>query len=108
MVRVLNVAEKPSVAKAVAQILSGNNMRMREGRSVYNKIFEFSYSINGQQCLMLMTSVTGHLMELEFEERYRKWHSCDPAILYEAPVHKRVPDVRCSLCVGQTESYHPF
>ncbi|KAE9604181.1 putative DNA topoisomerase transcription factor interactor and regulator CCHC(Zn) family [Lupinus albus] len=92
-VTVLNVAEKPSVAKSVSAILSRNQgLRVREGRSRYNKIFEFSYSIRGQPCQMLFTSVTGHLMELEFEDRYRKWHSCDPADLYHAPVRKFVPE----------------
>ncbi|MED6216586.1 DNA topoisomerase 3-alpha [Stylosanthes scabra] len=92
-VTVLNVAEKPSVARSVSTILSRNQgFRMREGRSRYNKIFEFSYSIRGQPCNMLFTSVTGHLMELEFDERFRKWHSCDPADLYQAPVRKSVPE----------------
>ncbi|XP_040371096.1 DNA topoisomerase 3-alpha isoform X3 [Rosa chinensis] len=92
-VRVLNVAEKPSVAKSVANILSrGQGLRMREGRSRYNKIYEFNYSINGCPCQMLFTSVTGHLMELEFEDRYRKWHSCDPVLLFQAPVRKFVPE----------------
>ncbi|XP_027335440.1 DNA topoisomerase 3-alpha isoform X2 [Abrus precatorius] len=90
---VLNVAEKPSVAKSVSTILSRNQgLRIRDGRSRYNKIFEFNYTIRGQPCHMLFTSVTGHLMELEFEDRYRKWHSCDPADLYHAPVHKFVPE----------------
>jgi hypothetical protein len=40
------------------------------GRSPYNRIFEFNYSINGHACRMLVTSVTGHLMELEFEDRF--------------------------------------
>ncbi|XP_012081967.1 DNA topoisomerase 3-alpha isoform X2 [Jatropha curcas] len=95
MINVLNVAEKPSVAKSVATILSRNQqhgLRVREGRSRYNKIFEFTYVINGQPCHMLMTSVTGHLMELEFEDRFRKWHSCDPADLFSAPVRKFVPE----------------
>ncbi|KAF3440617.1 hypothetical protein FNV43_RR18901 [Rhamnella rubrinervis] len=91
-IRVLNVAEKPSVAKSVATILSRNQgLRVREGRSRYNKIFEFSYSINGVPCQMLLTSVTGHLMEIEFDERFRKWHSCDPADLFQAPIRKVVP-----------------
>uniref|UniRef100_A0A803KNA6 DNA topoisomerase n=1 Tax=Chenopodium quinoa TaxID=63459 RepID=A0A803KNA6_CHEQI len=90
-IRALNVAEKPSVAKAVAGILSRNQLRVREGRSRYNKIFEFDYTIRGQPIHMLFTSVTGHLMELEFDQRYRKWHSCDPSDLYQAPVHKTVP-----------------
>ncbi|OMO56040.1 DNA topoisomerase, type IA [Corchorus olitorius] len=92
-IKVLNVAEKPSVAKSVSGILSSNQgLRVREGRSRYNKIFEFNYSIRGQHCQMLFTSVTGHLMELEFEDRFRKWHSCDPVDLYHAPVRKHVPE----------------
>lgn len=96
-IRVLNVAEKPSVAKSVAEILSrrgGGGLRSREGRSRYNRVFEFEYAIGGQLCYMLMTSVTGHLMEIDFDDRFRKWHSCDPADLYHAPIRKYVPQVR--------------
>uniref|UniRef100_A0A6V7QTF6 DNA topoisomerase n=1 Tax=Ananas comosus var. bracteatus TaxID=296719 RepID=A0A6V7QTF6_ANACO len=63
LMRVLNVAEKPSVAKAH----------------------------RGRPCLMLFTSVTGHLMELDFDDRFRKWNSCDPTDLYHAPLRKLVP-----------------
>ncbi|KAK6923708.1 DNA topoisomerase, type IA, central, partial [Dillenia turbinata] len=95
MINVLNVAEKPSVAKTVAGVLAGRGggtIRTRQGRSRYNMIFEFSYMIRGQKCHMLVTSVTGHLMELEFkDERIRKWNSCDPVELYHAPVDKFVP-----------------
>lgn len=96
--RVLNVAEKPSVAKAVSEILSrggggGGGLRSRVGRSRYNRVFEFEHSIGGRPCLMLFTSVTGHLMELDFDDRFRKWNSCDPTDLYHAPVRKFVPQV---------------
>ncbi|GMN42283.1 hypothetical protein TIFTF001_011498 [Ficus carica] len=93
-IRALNVAEKPSVAKSVATILSLNQQgfRVRDGRSRYNKIFEFPYSINGVPVHMLVTSVTGHLMEIDFDDRFRKWHSCDPAQLFHAPLRKSVPD----------------
>lgn len=81
------------MAKAVAGILSRNQgLRTREGRSRYNKVFEFDYIVRGQPCHMAVTSVTGHLMELDFDDRYRKWYSCDPADLYEAPVRKFVPE----------------
>ncbi|XP_072978539.1 DNA topoisomerase 3-alpha [Typha angustifolia] len=91
-IRVLNVAEKPSVAKSVSEILSrGRGLRSRQGRSRYNRVFEFEYAIGSQPCLMLVTSVTGHLMELDFEDRFRKWHSCDPVDLYHAPIRKHVP-----------------
>ena len=94
-IRVLNVAEKPSVAKSVAEILSreGGGMQTRAGRSRYNRVFEFNYNIGGRACHMLVTSVTGHLMELDFDDRYRKWYSCDPAELFHAPVRKAVPQV---------------
>ncbi|GFP92823.1 DNA topoisomerase 3-alpha [Phtheirospermum japonicum] len=95
LIRALNVAEKPSVAKAVAGILSKNpssgGLRVRDGHSRYNRIFEFNYTMRNQQYQMSVTSVTGHLMELDFDDRYRKWHSCDPADLYHAPVKKYVP-----------------
>ena len=101
-IRVLNVAEKPSVAKAVAEILSRRSMQSRAGRSQYNRIFEFNYAINGRACHMLVTSVTGHLMELEFDDRFRRWHSCDPAELFHAPVRKSVPQVCCSFSPFRT------
>ena len=33
-----------------------------------------------------MTSVLGHLNELEFAQEYRKWHSHPPERLFEAPI----------------------
>eukprot|EP00271_Cylindrocystis_brebissonii_P001574 TRINITY_DN11845_c0_g2_i1.p1 TRINITY_DN11845_c0_g2~~TRINITY_DN11845_c0_g2_i1.p1 ORF type:complete len:266 (-),score=43.49 TRINITY_DN11845_c0_g2_i1:454-1251(-) len=97
VLRVLNVAEKPSVAKTVSHILSGGQMRTRDGRSRFNRIFEFGYTIGGRQCDMRMTSVSGHLMEMAFEENFRKWNSCDPTVLYEAPIRKRVPQDKAEL-----------
>ena len=41
MRRALSVAEKPSVAKELAHILSNGQAQRREGASPYNKIFEF-------------------------------------------------------------------
>lgn len=42
---------------------------------------------------MVFTSVAGHLMELDFPEPYKRWHSCSPLELYGAPVVKIVPQV---------------
>ena len=42
---------------------------------------------------MKMTSVSGHLLNYDFEERYRKnWHSCRPSQLFDLPVVKRCND----------------
>lgn len=39
---------------------------------------------------MSITSVLGHLMELEFDENYQKWQSCRPEELFTAPIKKEV------------------
>eukprot|EP00116_Pleurobrachia_bachei_P002261 sb/3462523/ len=89
---ILHVAEKNDAAKTIAGHLSGGQMVRKEGRSVYNKIYEFSYSLFGQQCTHRMTSVSGHLMNYEFTGAYKKWHTCDPESLFSCPILKIVPE----------------
>lgn len=86
MVRVLNVAEKNDAAKSIAELMSNGRYRRREGNSKFNKIYEFDYRLFNQQCVMVMTSVSGHLLNLEFVGAYKKWHSCNPRSLFDAPV----------------------
>lgn len=114
----LNVAEKPSVAREVSACLSGNTSRRVSGGyvqfntllipfpflnksqqsccrgHVWNQLFD--YNLNGQQCEMVFAAVAGHLQSLDFTEQHKKWHSCSPVELYTAPVVKFVPEV--SIC----------
>ena len=90
--RVLNVAEKPSVAKELAGILSSGRASSRRGASQYNTVHEFDHQLDGGPCKMIITSVLGHLMEMEFEEQYRKWHGCDIGALFDAPIKNYVRD----------------
>ena len=63
----------------------------RAGHSPYNHVFEIAQcEFNGQPAEMRVTSVLGHLMELEFCEPYNKWGSCKPEDLFEAPMAKSV------------------
>ncbi|KMQ86449.1 dna topoisomerase 3-alpha-like protein [Lasius niger] len=87
--KVLNVAEKHDAAKNIAAYLSRGTSRKREGFSVYNKIFEFNVQLWGQNCQMVMTSVSGHLLGYEFTGAYRKWQGCHPLSLFDAPVSKQ-------------------
>lgn len=43
----------------------------------------------GRYCQMIMTSVSGHLLQYEFTGAYRKWHGCHPLNLFNAPVSKQ-------------------
>ena len=58
------------------------------GLSPYNKIYEFPQEVQGVQSTMVMTSVSGHLLGMDFSEQYRKWFSCNPVQLFDLPVEK--------------------
>jgi len=93
MRRILNVAEKNDAAKHLANIMGRGAVNKREGYSKFNKIYEFDYNFpNFGQSKMIMTSVSGHLLDYDFDERYRKWYSCDPLELFEAPLKCHCPD----------------
>ncbi|XP_072931874.1 DNA topoisomerase 3-alpha [Epargyreus clarus] len=87
----LNVAEKNDAAKNIALHLSRGTSRRREGLSQYNKIYEFEAEVMGQKSQMVMTSVSGHLLALEFVGMYSNWRSCNPLSLFEAQVFKHCP-----------------
>lgn len=88
----LNVAEKNDAAKTISSLLSNGGARRREGLSPYNKIYEFSTNVRGQNAQMTMTSVSGHLLTHEFPAMYRGWTQCNPQVLFDAPVHKKCPE----------------
>ncbi|XP_040927756.1 DNA topoisomerase 3-alpha isoform X2 [Betta splendens] len=90
--KVLCVAEKNDAAKGIAEIMSGGTARRREGMSKFNKIYEYEYHLFGQNVTVTMTSVSGHLLGLEFKAPLQKWHSCNPVLLFDAEVEKYCPD----------------
>ncbi|XP_047428645.1 DNA topoisomerase 3-alpha [Mugil cephalus] len=90
--RVLCVAEKNDAAKGISEIMSGGRARRREGLSKFNKIYEYEYHLFGQNVTVTMTSVSGHLLGLEFKAPFQKWHSCNPVLLFDAEVEKYCPD----------------
>ncbi|KAM7428568.1 hypothetical protein ABFA07_020472 [Porites harrisoni] len=88
--RILNVAEKNDAAKELSRIMSRGQSSRREGFSKFNKIYEFEYNILGNNSSMVMTSLSGHMMTLDFTASHQKWHSCSPVALFSAPVKKFV------------------
>nr|XP_023028862.1 DNA topoisomerase 3-alpha-like [Leptinotarsa decemlineata] len=88
IMRYLNVAEKNDAAKNIASILSRGNSNRREGFSVYNKIYEFTAHVLGEEATMIMTSVSGHLLNYEFTVNHKSWQGCNPVELFDAPVVK--------------------
>ena len=90
--KILCVAEKPAIAKAVAQHLAGgqlSNHSIAGNRYVRNYEFTFNFRQWGN-CSVVMTSVLGHLTSLEFDPQFKGWKSCQPSALFEAATHTEV------------------
>jgi DNA topoisomerase-3 len=43
------------------------------------------------------TCVAGHIVAQDFHERFRKWHSCQPVDLFEAPIQSSIAEVCMAL-----------
>ncbi|CDW56295.1 DNA topoisomerase [Trichuris trichiura] len=102
---VLNVAEKNDAAKGIAQILSRGHLNRKEGFSRFNKLYEFDYTLEGRQCRMVFSSVSGHLMNLDYTSAYRNWQSVPIDQLFDAPLHKECnPDMKPILRTLKSEA----
>lgn len=79
------------MAKAIVAALGGGTSV--PGPSRMNPITECRGTLNsagtggnGQAAVIHVTSVQGHLMEMDFKGNNRKWGGCAPAELFDAEV----------------------
>lgn len=88
--RVLCVAEKNSIAKEVANILSGGRLRTRDSSYKFVKNYDFVYNFPALgQCNVTMTAVSGHILGTDFGPEYA-WGKCPPGRLFDAPFVTKV------------------
>ena len=81
------MAEKNDAAKNIAHIMSKGSKSLRNSYSKFNKLYEFQMNMpRFGQSQMIFYSVAGHLLDKDFDNRYRKWHSCEPLELFDAPI----------------------
>lgn len=52
------------------------------------KNMDFSYQLHAGRGYVdfTVTAVAGHLTSTDFEDQYKKWYSCDPFALFDAPI----------------------
>ena len=88
--KILCVAEKPAIAKAVANHLAGGRVNVHSIRgNQYVKNYEFTFHFREWgNCSVIMTSVLGHLTGLDFDPKYKSWKSCPPSRLFDAESQK--------------------
>ena len=106
--RVLMVAEKPSIAKAIADALSGpQGARQKRGISRALPVYEFTSDTfqhggfggdnENRRCLITVTSVVGHVFSLKFVEENNQEGGNDrtyndPSDYFRLPVVKSEED----------------
>lgn len=95
MIQVLSVAEKPSVAKELANIIGRGGGSSRNGMSRFNRLYDVGEcEIGGGvgRCDMTITSVLGHVMDIEFTDANKSWQGSAQKLeeLFDAPIRKSV------------------
>lgn len=83
MVLVLMVAEKPSLAKSLAEILSHKTARSRRSSCSACSVHEYEGYLplpagGTLPAKFKMTSVCGHVLSLDFQPKYNNWDETDP------------------------------
>lgn len=90
--RIVCVAEKPSIAKALTQALDGGRHSTRDSMEKFVKNYDFDYNFNAWgPCSVTVTSVLGHITEMEFAPPFDKWSQNmeDAKVLFTAPIEVR-------------------
>lgn len=125
--KILCVAEKNSISKAVSQHLSGGNcttvsLRLKtcqamllspfqsNTRNQFIKNYSFQFDFGGRwgRCDVLMTCVSGHLTDAQFTAANKDWSNPPPESLFNAPIHVGVKEVRvfrAHVCISQNLSF---
>jgi DNA topoisomerase-3 len=86
-VNVLMIAEKPSIARAISEVLSGNkfkNHRMGRGKC----LLTFDGFFQGAKARFTVSAVAGHVYTSDFLKQHNKWDAIDPVELYDVPIVK--------------------
>ncbi|KAJ1613069.1 putative DNA topoisomerase III beta-1 [Cryptosporidium canis] len=85
LIKVLMLAEKPSISDSISKTLSNGKLNTRRART---PVHEFNGSFRGMNVLYRVTSVAGHVFETDFPHSYSDWEKTDPVSLFDAPIIK--------------------
>ncbi|KAJ9471097.1 putative uncharacterized protein LOC100215195 [Diplonema papillatum] len=99
---ILMVAEKPSVALAIAGALSGGRKRTRKtpGRGVAVHDFSGTFPPTGREAHFRVTSVVGHIFSVDFED-----NSLRDVELFDAKIMKKQTEASMACRIIETLEY---
>ncbi|KAJ8922656.1 hypothetical protein NQ315_007688 [Exocentrus adspersus] len=89
MKTVLMVAEKPSLAASLANILSNGKNSSRKGFNGACSVHEWNGTFLSSPARFKMTSVCGHVYGVDFISKYNNWDRVDPVELFSCPIEKK-------------------
>ena len=91
MKSVFMVAEKPSLAQSISNILSKEKCSSRKGSNGPCSVHEWSdtFPPTGEKVKYKMTSVCGHVMSLDFPAKFNSWDKVDPSELFACATEKK-------------------
>jgi len=94
-ITILHVAEKPSIAQAIAKGLAPPSVNL-SSRSNKLPVHEFTDTVRpfpkapyAARCRHRVTSVAGHVFNVDFPPQFQSWESVDPAELFHAPTVRK-------------------
>ena len=94
-ITVLHIAEKPSIAQAIANgLCRDNNSKTKSSRGKSLPVHEFKNppfpkAPHASECKHRVTSVAGHVFSVDFPQQFQSWDAVDPAELFDAPVVRK-------------------
>ena len=91
----LMVAEKPSLAKSIAEFLSDGRMSSKHTNL---DVHYWDGNFEGLPASFKMTSVIGHVLSIDFPSDYQSWEKTDPGTLFEAPTVKSEANPKARVC----------
>lgn len=90
-ITVFHVAEKPSIAEAIAKGLNNANRRMTSKSLPVHEFTNPSFpkAPHASKCNHIVTSVAGHVFSIDFAAQFQNWDAVDPAELFDAPTVRK-------------------
>lgn len=98
MTVVLMIAEKPSLAQSLANILSNGKYKSRKAFNNSCSVHEYKSVFRGQKDVFFkFSSVCGHVFSTNFMGKYNNWDKVEPKELFDAPVIKEESNPKLQL-----------
>ena len=98
-VNVLMIAEKPSIARLIGDVISNGNARIK--KNARGKILiNFNGIFKGIKARYTISAVAGHIYTSDFLKEHNKWNAIDHSELYNVPTIKLEATRQAQMPIG--------